>query len=168
MKNGANNNQNREDFRDFIELLNKHKVDYCITGAYAVTFYSEPRATRDIDFYIAHTKGNSEKVAAAIREFAGLRIDEGYFDTEKTVILRIGVEPNQIELLNGLTGLKDSEIMKHRIRGKYGDLTAYYIGIDELIKNKEILSKLPRRGRKQGSDSTDYKTLKAAKSKKGK
>ncbi len=37
---------------DFIKLLNSHKVKYLIVGAYAVIFYSIPRNTGDIDFFI--------------------------------------------------------------------------------------------------------------------
>lgn len=82
-----NNNSLKDDFKDFIELLNKHKVDYCITGAYAVSFYSEPRSTKDIDFYIAHTKDNSKRVASAIKEFSGVDVNNNYFNTNETVIL---------------------------------------------------------------------------------
>src|SRR3989339_33781 len=152
--------QLKDDFRDFIILLNKHNVDYCITGGYAFSFHAEPRTTRDIDFYIAHTMENSKRVAAALKEFAGSDIDKNYFDTSETVILRIGFEPNQIELCNALTGLSDDEIMKHRVKGKYGDAVAYYIGINELFRNKAIVKDMPHRGRKKGSDSSDYETLK--------
>ncbi len=77
-------------FKEFIEILNKHKVDYCITGGYAVAFHSEPRSTGDIDFYVAHTKANSEKAAAAIKEFYGEKLDSKFFDTKETVIVRMG------------------------------------------------------------------------------
>jgi len=161
------NNKNliKDDFKDFIMLLNKHKVDYCITGGYAVSFHSEPRATRDIDIYISHIKDNSKRVAAAIKEFAGTDVKEDYFYTNETVILRIGIEPNQIELCNKLTGLKDNEIMQHRVKGRYRDIVAYYIGLNELLKNKSIVKDMPHRGRKMGSDLTDYETLKAVKKK---
>ena len=155
----------KDDFKDFISLLNKHKVDYCITGAYAVSFHSEPRATRDIDIYIAHTKDNSKRVAAAIKEFVGTNVKEDYFNTDQNVILRIGIEPNQIELCNGLTGLKDNEIMRRRVKGKYDDIAAYFIGLDDLIKNKSIVKDMPHRKRKMGSDLTDYETLKKVKRK---
>ncbi len=156
----------KNDFKEFIELLNKHKVDYCITGAYAVSFHSEPRSTGDIDFYIAHTKDNSNKIAAAIREFNGEGIDSNYFNTDKTVIVRIGYEPNQIELCNGLTGLDDGEIMQHRVKGKYGGIVAYYIGLNDLIKNKGLVKDMDHRGRKKASDQRDYETLKIAREKK--
>lgn len=150
----------KDDFKDFIVLLNKHKVDYCITGGYAVSFHTKPRSTEDIDFYVSRTKDNSKRVAAAIKEFSGLDMEEGFFDVDKTVILRMGLKPNQIELSNGLTGLNNDEIMKHRIKGKYGDIETYYIGIDELIKNKGIVKDMPHRAIRKGQDDTDFKTLK--------
>ncbi|OGS32463.1 MAG: hypothetical protein A2474_07810 [Elusimicrobia bacterium RIFOXYC2_FULL_34_12] len=159
------NNAIKDDFKDFIEILNKHKVDYCITGAYAVSFYSEPRSTRDIDFYIAHTKDNSKRIANAIKEFTNESVDENYFNTAETVILRIGIEPNQIEMANELTGLKDTDIIKHRIKGKYGNIIAYYIGLDDLIKNKLIVKNMSIRGRKKSSDSADYEALKLVRNK---
>jgi len=38
-----------QDFIDFIELLNKHKVDYMIIGAHALAFHGRPRHTGDLD-----------------------------------------------------------------------------------------------------------------------
>jgi hypothetical protein len=33
-----------KDFEDFINLLQKHKVEYLIVGGYAVGIHSQPRA----------------------------------------------------------------------------------------------------------------------------
>ena len=98
-------------------------------------------------------------------KFAGADIDCGYFNTNETVILRIGVEPNQIELSNGLTGLRKEEILRHRVKGKYSGITAYYLGLNEIIKNKALVKNMVYRGRKRGSDSADYETLKLVKHK---
>lgn len=50
-KNTINGNMllNR-DFREFIESLNKNKVQYLVVGGYAVAFHGHPRYTKDIDF----------------------------------------------------------------------------------------------------------------------
>jgi len=146
------------DFETFIKLLNKHRVEYCITGAYAVSFHAEPRYTHDIDIYIAKQMDNSKKVAAAILEFFGSSIDEAIFEGNK-VIVRMGIEPNQIELSNYLTGLTDDEIITHRIAGKYGDVDTHYIGIKELTKNKGVVKDMSHRGRKGLQDKKDYLTL---------
>ena len=38
-----------KDFLDFIELLNKHEVDYMVVGGYAVGLHGHPRYTGDLD-----------------------------------------------------------------------------------------------------------------------
>src|SRR5438552_2401453 len=40
------------DFKEFLRLLNAHRVDYLIVGGYAVGFHGHPRATADIDIWI--------------------------------------------------------------------------------------------------------------------
>jgi hypothetical protein len=40
------------DFKEFIKLLNSHKVDYLIIGGYAVGYHGYVRATADIDIWI--------------------------------------------------------------------------------------------------------------------
>lgn len=35
------------DFRDFLRLLNSHRVEYLIVGGYAVGYHGYPRATGD-------------------------------------------------------------------------------------------------------------------------
>jgi 2-hydroxy-3-keto-5-methylthiopentenyl-1-phosphate phosphatase len=41
-----------QDFKEFIELLNKNEVEYMVVGGYAINFYCRPRYTVDIDFLI--------------------------------------------------------------------------------------------------------------------
>jgi nucleoside-diphosphate-sugar epimerase len=41
-----------EDFKDFIDALNKNNVEYVIVGAFALAFHGHPRATGDIDIWL--------------------------------------------------------------------------------------------------------------------
>jgi hypothetical protein len=59
-----------KDFEDFFKILNKNKVQYLVVGGYAVIYYSEPIATKDIDIFINPTKKNSEKVYKSIKNFS--------------------------------------------------------------------------------------------------
>ena len=47
-----------KDFREFIELLNDHKVSYLIVGGYAVAFHGYPHYTKDLDIWVWLDKGN--------------------------------------------------------------------------------------------------------------
>ncbi len=42
-----------QDFREFIELLEKHAVEYLIIGGYAVAFHGFPPYIGDIDCFVA-------------------------------------------------------------------------------------------------------------------
>ncbi len=39
------------DFRDFLKLLNSHRVEYLLIGGYAVCYHGYYRNTGDIDFF---------------------------------------------------------------------------------------------------------------------
>jgi len=59
------------DFKEFLKLLNSQQVEYLLIGGYAVGYYGYPRATADIDIWIATNPPNARKVADVIREFFG-------------------------------------------------------------------------------------------------
>ena len=44
------------------EVLNKLKIEYMLTGAYAVSFYGRPRTTHDIDINISISKEDIKKI----------------------------------------------------------------------------------------------------------
>lgn len=58
-----------DDFREFLKLLNSHKVEYLLIGGFAVGYYGYPRATNDIDVWVARTEINATKLVAALDEF---------------------------------------------------------------------------------------------------
>lgn len=55
-----------------IALLNElsaAEARYLVIGAYAVTFHSRPRATRDLDLWVEPTAENAGRVIRALRAF---------------------------------------------------------------------------------------------------
>jgi len=57
------------DFKEFLKLLNAHKVEYLLVGGYAVGYYGYPRATADMDIWIAINPENAERVVTILKEF---------------------------------------------------------------------------------------------------
>ena len=51
-----------QDFKEFVQLLDEHKVRYLVIGGYAVAFHGHPRYTKNIDVWIGLDKENAEKV----------------------------------------------------------------------------------------------------------
>ena len=58
------------DFKEFLQLLNSEKVEYLLVGGLAVGIYGYPRATGDMDIWVAATAVNAEKLVGVD---AGLR-----------------------------------------------------------------------------------------------
>ena len=50
------------DFSEFLRLLDEYQVEYLLVGGYAVGYYGYPRATGDIDLWIATHPDNAERV----------------------------------------------------------------------------------------------------------
>ena len=80
-----------QDFRDFLKLLEDEKVDYLLIGGHAVGYYGYPRATADLDVWIAVNPTNAERTARALTRFgmempdsaSDLFLDKGNVQTHK-------------------------------------------------------------------------------------
>ncbi|HET9130755.1 MAG TPA: hypothetical protein VFO86_07405, partial [Terriglobia bacterium] len=59
------------DFKEFLRSLNSREVEYLVVGGYAVSYHGYPRATADIDIWIAVNPPNAHRVAEAVRDFFG-------------------------------------------------------------------------------------------------
>ncbi len=125
------------DYEELLKLFNKHKIKHCIVGAFAVGFYSRPRYTKDIDILVEASIENGKKILAALKDFgfASLKLSEKDFSKEKEII-QLGYEPVRIDLLTSIEGCAFKEIWKHKKRGTYGKEKVYFIGLEQLIKNK--------------------------------
>jgi len=127
-----------KDYEEFLSLLNKHSVKYCIIGAYAVAFYAKPRYTKDIDILIEPSIENAKKILKVLAEFGFGGISISLEDlTRDGNILQLGYEPLKIDILTKLEGLDFQDIWKNRVTGDYGSEKVFFIGLDDLIKNKK-------------------------------
>lgn len=57
------------DVKEFLKLLNAHEVEYLLIGGYAVAYHGYPRATADMDIWIAMHPANADRIVAALKEF---------------------------------------------------------------------------------------------------
>ena len=123
-----------QDFEDLLFLLNKHGAKYLIIGGLAFIYHAKPRYTKDIDIWVDPSPDNVERVNASLLDFGS-----PYLLTPNNLkeILQIGVEPDRIDVLQKLAGVDFSEAWERRITDKYGDVTTFWIQIDDLIRAKE-------------------------------
>ena len=77
-----------KDYEEFLGLLNKHDVRYCIIGAFALAFHARPRYTKDIDVLIEATIENARRLLAALDEFGfgSLNLAVEDFSTKGNII----------------------------------------------------------------------------------
>ncbi|MBN2552476.1 MAG: hypothetical protein JXB06_06885 [Spirochaetales bacterium] len=125
-----------QDFEDMLLLLNKHGTKYLIVGGLAFIYHAKPRYTKDMDIWVDPNPENLHKVNEALIEFGS-----PYLLTQEdpSEILQIGVEPDRIDILKRLEGVTFSAAWENRITAAYGEVTTYWIDIDDLIRVKEHL-----------------------------
>ena len=126
------------DFKDFLKLLNSHGVRYLLVGGYAVGYHGYPRATGDMDIWIAVDEENAKKTARVVREFGipAAQVTKELF-LEKQKIIRMGCSPVQIELITGVSGVQFSECFERRETIEIDGVTLNVIGLDDLKTNKK-------------------------------
>ena len=104
-----------QDFREFLQLLDSKEVEYLIVGGYAVSFHGYPRATGDLDVWVAIHPENAERIVESIREF-GFDIPDLSSDLflEEDRVIRMGKPPVRIEILTNISGVEFMECFEAR------------------------------------------------------
>ncbi len=126
-----------KDFEDFLQLLNKHKVEYMIVGGYALAFHGKPRHTGDLDIWINITSENARSMVQVVKEFGmqSLGLKEADF-LRPGYITQIGYPPLRIDILNNIDGLEFKEAKKEMQIIDTDGLSVKYIGLHDFVKNK--------------------------------
>ncbi|MCF7943408.1 MAG: hypothetical protein K9L21_03135 [Spirochaetia bacterium] len=126
-----------KDFKEFIQLLNEHRVRYLIVGGYAVAYHGYPRSTGDIDIFIDTEAENANVLLEALNEFGfgGLGLSADDFTVSDQVI-QLGYPPLRIDLLTSIDGVSFGEAWNNRNEYTDGHLTLQIISREDLVKNK--------------------------------
>jgi len=127
-----------KDLREFIESLNSNGVDYLIVGAYAVAWHGYPRFTADIDILVRPVPGNADAVLAALRTFGFGSLDITREDlSQGDQVIQLGAKPNRIDLITSISGVDVETAWAGCCPGLLGGLPVRFIGVRDLIRNKE-------------------------------
>jgi hypothetical protein len=126
------------DFLDFITLLEKKSVEYLVVGGYAVGFHGFPRYTGDIDFFVAVSERNAQRLMEVFQEFGFGEIGIEKQDFLKPwFIIEIGREPRKIQVLTGIDGVTFDECRETAVEYDYLGQKMRFIGLEPLIRNKK-------------------------------
>ena len=129
------------DFKEFLRLLNSREVQYLLIGGYAVNYYGYPRATADLDIWIATNPLNAEKMVGALGEFGFTQATSSLLQ-EPGKIIRMGVPPIRIEVLTSISGVDFPNCFRNRLIADIDGVTAHLISLADLKANKKATGRL--------------------------
>mgnify|MGYP003706655825 FL=1 len=131
------------DFKEFIELLNAHNVQYLIVGGYALAFHGHPRYTKDIDVWIAANTENAERMLKVLTDFGFSSLALSLQDfLEEDNIIQLGFPPNRIDILTSVDGIEFENSTPQSSVIEVDGVNIHLIGIHNLIENKTASGRL--------------------------
>jgi hypothetical protein len=127
-----------KDFREFLQYFNAHGVEYLLIGGHAVAYHGYPRATADMDVWVAVNPANAERLVESLKAF-GFNVPELepklFLCADR--IIRMGIAPNRIEIQTGISGLEFSEVYQRRLVAQLDGVPVNIIPLADLKKNKQ-------------------------------
>jgi hypothetical protein len=125
------------EFREFLACLNRAGVEYLLVGGFAVNHYGYHRFTEDIDFWIAVSDDNFDRLLAAIRDFFGedlAGLDRKFLQNNEALFL--GGVPNKIQVFKHCSGLEFSQAYPRRVETMIDGELVKMICLTDLKTNK--------------------------------
>ena len=126
-----------QDFKEFLELLNKHEIRFIIVGAYAVGFHGYVRNTGDLDVWIDTSKENAEKMLLALQDFGFSSLSINMDDlTRKDFVIQLGHPPNRLDILTSVTSLDFNTCYPKVEKTKIDQVEIPFLDLASLKTNK--------------------------------
>ena len=125
------------EFREFLVCLNRAGVEYLLVGGYAVNHYGYHRFTEDIDFWIAVSDENFDRLLEAVRQFFGEHLaglDKKFLENNEALFL--GGVPNKIEVFKHVSGVEFSQAYPRRVETTIDGEPVKIICLTDLKTNK--------------------------------
>ena len=131
------------DFKEFIESLNAHAVEYLVVGGYALAAHGHPRYTGDLDVWVNRQPGNLARLMKALEAFGfgslGLSVQD--FAAPDAVV-QLGYPPGRIDLLTGIDGVQFDACFARRLVMQVAGLDLPIIHIEDFKTNKRATGRL--------------------------
>jgi len=126
------------DFKEFLALLNAHNVRYLVVGGYAVGAHGYPRATGDLDIWIAIDPQSAHIMVAVLNKF-GFEMPDitPELFQQKGKIIRMGNPPLRIEIHTELSGVEFEECYRQRVEEEVEGIQVKFIDLEHLRENKQ-------------------------------
>ena len=130
-----------EDFRDFLNALNKADVRYILVGGYSVVLHGYSRTTGDMDIWMERTSENYERICKAFQIFGMPLFDmteSNFLSHPIWDVFTFGNPPVAIDIMVKIEGLNFEDIFQKAIYFEDDDLKIRTINRNDLIAAKKI------------------------------
>jgi hypothetical protein len=129
------------EFRDLLNSFNAQGLKYLLVGGWAVGHHGYKRHILDIDFWIAVSSENADRLIAALYAFCGAApskrsIVAGRKTTE------FGRSPLKVHIMCDISGVEFDHCYTQRVQAHWDGISVPVIGLDDLLKNKQASGRL--------------------------
>ena len=128
-----------QDFRDLLAALLGAEARFLVVGAHAMAVHGVPRATGDLDVWIASDPANAERVWSALLQFgapvAAMGVSRDDL-TQPDQVVQIGLPPRRIDVLTSISGVAFDEAWRDRVTHEVDGLPVPFLGRAALVRNK--------------------------------
>lgn len=127
-----------DDLQELLELLARNNVEFLVIGAHALAHHGHPRATKDIDLWVSKDTENAERLATALEEFGAAIGPEGIrtFTGDDWRMIRLGIPPHMVDILNFAGGQVFEEVWEGRVQGELLGVRVHFPSRTALIEMK--------------------------------
>jgi hypothetical protein len=130
-----------QDFHDVLTELVRSGARFLIVGAHALSAHGVPRATVDLDIWVAPDADNADRVYAALAAFGApldaLGITRADFQNPE-IVTQFGLPPLRIDVMTSVSGLTFDEAWRARIDGTIEGVTVPILDRASFIRNKRV------------------------------
>lgn len=128
-----------DDFRDLLVEFAAGGVRYLVVGAHALAVHGLPRATGDLDLFVARDTENARRLIAALDRFGAPAKSHGLtaadFERADTVY-QMGLPPRRIDLMTSIDGIDFDTAEQSAVVTEIDGLAVPVLGRSALLANK--------------------------------
>jgi len=127
------------DFRDLLAALLEADVRFLVVGAHAMAVHGVPRATGDLDVWIAPDPGNADRAWSAVLRFGAPLESMGVTPADfgkPDQVVQIGLPPRRIDILTSISGVAFDDAWADRVTHEAEGLAVPFLGRAALVQNK--------------------------------
>ena len=129
-----------DDFKDFIESLNKFEVEYILIGGYAVVLHGYNRTTGDLDIWVNPTEENYKKLlkAFAFFGFPTTAIDiKRFLNQENCNVFTFGRPPMAIDIVTFIQGVNFRDALQNSSEVYVQGIVVRLLSLSDLVLTKK-------------------------------